>query len=133
MAPRKRRAAGRRSPCPLSCALEVVGDRWSLLVVRDLLFTRKRTYNELLRSPEAVASNILAERIRRLLACGILRRTVYSRRPRRYAYALTPRGRGLLPVLQEIVLWSRDHLPGTGTPPPEALPRRARPKARTKA
>jgi DNA-binding HxlR family transcriptional regulator len=92
--------------------LDVIGDKWSLLVVRDLLHGR-RTFGDLLESPERIPTNLLADRLRRLEAEGIVERSAYQERPVRYAYALTPKGEGLGEVLLAMVKWGRKHIPGT--------------------
>jgi DNA-binding HxlR family transcriptional regulator len=100
-----------RSPCAIATSLDIVGDKWSLLVVRDLLHG-KRTYGELALSPEHIPTNILAERLERLLSAGIVTRTPYQQRPVRYAYTLTPKGRALGDVLLAFVRWGKQHIPG---------------------
>lgn len=101
-----------RSPCAVANSLDIVGDKWSLLVVRDL-FYGKRTYGELADSPEHIPTNILADRLKRLEAAGIVSSTPYQQRPVRYAYALTPKGRDLGDVLRAFVRWGKRHIPGT--------------------
>jgi DNA-binding HxlR family transcriptional regulator len=101
-----------RSPCPVANSLDIVGDKWSLLVVRDLLHG-KRTYKELADSPERIPTNILADRLRRLEEAGIVGSTPYQQRPVRYAYTLTPKGRELGDVLRAFVRWGKRHIPGT--------------------
>jgi DNA-binding HxlR family transcriptional regulator len=103
-----------RSPCAVANSLDLVGDKWSLLVVRDL-FYGKRTYGELVDSPEHIPTNILADRLKRLEAAGIISSTPYQQRPVRYAYALTPKGRDLGDVLRAFVRWGKRHIPGTVT------------------
>ena len=103
-----------RSPCAVASSLDIVGDKWSLLVVRDLLYG-KRTYGELANSPEHIPTNILADRLKRLEAAGIVSSTPYQQRPVRYAYALTPKGRDLGDVLLAFVRWGKRHIPGTVT------------------
>jgi DNA-binding HxlR family transcriptional regulator len=98
--------------------LDLLGDRWTLLVVRDLLFVGARHFGDFLRSPEGIPTNILTERLRRLECAGLVTRTVYRRHPPRYEYQLTERGRDLLPVLREMIRWANRHIPGTATPPP---------------
>ncbi len=102
----------KRSPCAVANSLDVVGDKWSLLVVRDLLHG-KRTYGELVNSPERIPTNILAERLKRLEAAGIIVSTPYQEHPRRYAYTLTPKGIALGDVLLAFVRWGQEHIPGT--------------------
>ncbi len=114
---------GERSRCPIANALDVVGDRWTLLVVRDLLLFRKVRFNELLDSAEGIPTNILADRLRRLQAAGVVEKTAYQTRPPRYEYRLTPRGADLLAILREMVAWSNRHIAGTGRPPTAFLER----------
>jgi DNA-binding HxlR family transcriptional regulator len=103
-----------RSVCPIANALDIFGDRWSLLVIRDLLHG-KSTYSELADSPEGIPSNILAERLKRLEAHGIVEASAYQERPVRYAYTLTPKGQALSEVLVAMVAWGKRHIPGTRT------------------
>ena len=103
-----------RSACAVANSLDVVGDKWSLLVVRDLLHG-KRTYGELAASPEGIPTNILAERLKRLEGAGIIVSAPYQQHPTRYAYTLTAKGRALGDVLLAFVRWGRQHIPGTVT------------------
>lgn len=103
-----------RSACAIANSLDIVGDKWSLLVVRDLLHG-KSTYGELASSPEHIPTNILAERLKRLESAGIIVSTPYQQRPTRYAYTLTPKGSALGEVLLAFVRWGRQHIPGTVT------------------
>jgi len=103
-----------RSACAIANSLDIVGDKWSLLVVRDLLHG-KRTYGELALSPEHIPTNILADRLERLTGAGIVTRTPYQQRPVRYAYTLTPKGSALGEVLRALVRWGKQHIPGTMT------------------
>jgi len=121
-----------RSMCAVASSLDVVGDKWSLLVVRDLLYG-KRTYGELANSPERIPTNILAERLRRLEAAGIIASTPYQEHPRRYAYTLTPKGRALGDVVRAFVRWGKEHLPGTvilNEAPASGAPARSAPRPR---
>lgn len=111
-----------RSPCPIATTLDIVGDKWTLVIVRDLL-TGKRRYGEFLASPEGIPTNILADRLKRLTAAGLVEKRPYQDRPVRYEYRLTGKGTGLHPVLQEICRWANRHFPGTW-PPPESFMRR---------
>ncbi len=101
-----------RSACAVANSLDILGDKWSLLVVRDMLHG-KRTYGELALSPERIPTNILADRLERLVGAGIVSRTPYQQRPVRYAYTLTPKGSALGDVLLEFVRWGKQHIPGT--------------------
>lgn len=100
-----------RSPCPIACTLDVLGDKWTLLVVRDLFAGMKR-YGEFAGGLEKIPTNILAERLQRLEAAGLITSAPYQDNPPRYEYLLTPAGQALRPVMQEIVNWGRRHRPG---------------------
>src|SRR5262244_4580414 len=101
-----------RSLCPIANALEVIGDKWSLLIVRDL-FHGKATYGELANSFEKIPTNILADRLARLEAAGIITKSPYQERPVRYAYTLTEKGVALGDILHALVKWGKRHIPGT--------------------
>ena len=103
-----------RSSCAVASTLDLIGDKWSLLVIRDLLHG-KRTYGEILQSPEGIPTNILADRLARLEQAGIIESAPYQERPVRYAYTLTPKGRDLGDVVLALVRWGRKHIPGTRT------------------
>jgi DNA-binding HxlR family transcriptional regulator len=103
-----------RSACAVANSLDIVGDKWSLLVVRDLLYG-KRTYGELVNSPERIPTNILADRLKRLEGAGIIASAPYQEHPLRYAYTLTPKGSALGDVLLAFVRWGKQHIPGTVT------------------
>jgi DNA-binding HxlR family transcriptional regulator len=90
----------------------VVGDRWSLLVIRDLLFGKTR-YGDFLESPEKIPTNILAERLKRLEREGLLRRVPYSEHPPRVEYVLTDEGRSLARAIDALAEWGLEHFPGT--------------------
>lgn len=107
---------GHRSGCPIATTLDVVGDKWSLIIVRDMIIGKSR-YNEFLDSPEGITTNILADRLKRLEGAGLVVREAYQTNPTRYAYRLTDKGEGLTPVLQEISRWANRYYPGTWTPP----------------
>jgi len=96
----------RRSGCPLSVSLEVFGDRWSLLIVRDLMVRGLRTFGEFQSSGEGIATNILADRLKKLEAAGVIGRETEEHDGRRVNYRLTEKGIGLAPVLLEIFVWS---------------------------
>jgi DNA-binding HxlR family transcriptional regulator len=98
-----------RSHCPVNFALEAFGDRWALLILRDIVFRGKRTYGEFLKSEEGFATNILASRLDHLLAEGILRREGDEADGRKAIYSLTEKGLDLIPLVFEMVLWSARH------------------------
>lgn len=102
-----------RSDCAIAATLDIVGDRWSLLVVRDLLFGDEQRYGDLAASAEGMPTNTLADRLRKLTDAGIVEREQYSSRPPRYSYRLTDQGRALAPVLDAIATWGTTYIPGT--------------------
>ena len=100
-----------RSHCPVNFGLEAFGDRWALLIVRDIVFRGKKTYGEFLKSEEGFASNILASRLEHLVAHGILQKDGDAADGRKGLYSLTEKGLDLLPIVFEMVLWSSRHDP----------------------
>jgi DNA-binding HxlR family transcriptional regulator len=120
----------RRSRCPIASTLDLVGDKWSLLVIRDMLHGKK-TYGELRDSPEGIPTNILADRLKRLEEAGLIVSAPYQERPVRYAYTLSKKGAALGDILLALVRWGKNHIPGTQTlkelgsnSPPKAQGRR---------
>ena len=105
----KKPAAGRRSGCPLNASVEMLGDRWSLLIIRDMMVRGYRTFKEFLSSDERIATNILADRLRRLESYGIIRARPDPSDRRKLHYLLTAKGMDLAPVLTEMVLWAAAH------------------------
>src|ERR1700674_3455892 len=99
----------RRSECPLNASVEMLGDRWSLLIIRDMMLRGFRTFKEFLESHEKIATNILADRLRKLEAHGIITSKRDPSDGRKQIYSLTPKGIDLAPVLTEMVLWSAAH------------------------
>jgi DNA-binding HxlR family transcriptional regulator len=104
----------KRSGCPINLTLEVVGDKWSLLVIRDMMFGNRRHFRELLtKSDEGISSNILADRLKTLLEQGIIRRDDDPSHKQKGIYSLTERGIELLPVLAQMSAWGYKYLPVT--------------------
>ena len=103
-----------RSGCPINLTLEVVGDRWSLLIIRDMIFGNRRHFRELLlNSEEGIASNILADRLKKMEAAGLIGAEPYQERPLRHKYVLTEKGRDLGEVLASLAKWGKKHVRGT--------------------
>jgi DNA-binding HxlR family transcriptional regulator len=102
-----------RSECPINLTLEILGDKWSLLILRDMIFSGKRHFRDLLRSQEGIASNILAERLKRLVAQGLLTRAEDPSHKQKAIYSLTPMAIELVPVFAHIGAWGRKHLPAS--------------------
>ena len=103
----------RRSHCPISFALDNFGDKWSLLIVRDLMLYKKKSYGEFLASDEGIATNILANKLRSLEDDGMIKKMPNQNDKRKVLYALTEKGIDLAPVLMQMMLWSAKHDPHT--------------------
>jgi len=99
-----------RSVCPISSALDVVGDKWSLLIIRDLLIRGPRTYSQFLESPERISTNILASRLELLTCLKLIERSSPESASRNNAFRLTEAGAALRPVLEALAKWAGSHL-----------------------
>jgi DNA-binding HxlR family transcriptional regulator len=108
-------ATALRSLCPVANALDLLGDRWTLLVIRDL-FADKHRFGDFAASSEHIPTNILAERLKRLERAGLVASEPYQHHPPRFAYSLTPRGRELRPILDALAIWGLEQFPGTRRP-----------------
>jgi DNA-binding HxlR family transcriptional regulator len=106
---KKKRLGSRRSDCPINLVLETVGDSWSLLLVRDLMFYGRKSFKEFLDAGEKIATNILTDRLNRLEATGIIKRRRDPSDARRTVYHLTEKGIDLAPMLVEMILWAATH------------------------
>jgi DNA-binding HxlR family transcriptional regulator len=107
----EKRKPGRRSACPVSVSLEIFGDRWSLLIIRDMMVRAYRTFREFQQSGEGIATNILADRLRKLEAAGIITSEAEKQDRRKLNYRLTKKGIDLAPVLLELLIWGARHEP----------------------
>lgn len=101
----------KRSDCPISCSLDVIGDKWSLLVIRDLLFAGECTYGDFLKSKEGIATNILANRLQTLEESGLIEKLDHPDSKSKVLYRLTKKGVELLPVLVEMAIWAEKYFP----------------------
>lgn len=99
-----------RSDCPISSALDIVGDKWSLLIVRDIMMNGKNTYNEFLKSAEKIATNVLADRLVMLETTGIITKEEHPDSKAKIYYKLTEKGIDLLPIIIELTLWADEYL-----------------------
>ena len=106
---RKKAGRKRRSGCPLNASVEMLGDHWSLLIIRDMMLRGARTYKAFLECYEGIATNILADRLRKLAAHGIIVAEPDPSDGRKVIYLLTKKGIDLAPVLTEMVLWAAAH------------------------
>ncbi|TGD82742.1 winged helix-turn-helix transcriptional regulator [Hymenobacter wooponensis] len=100
-----------RSTCPISTALDVLGDKWTLLILRDMVFAGKSTYGQFLQSAEKMATNILADRLAVLESQGILTKAVAADKKSKFTYRLTEKGVDTVPLIIELVLWGAKHCP----------------------
>jgi DNA-binding HxlR family transcriptional regulator len=107
----------RHSGCGLAYSLDIFGDKWTLVVVRDLIFTGKRYFGEFMASPEKMASNILSDRLKRLEESGIVSKTQDPENESKFIYELTQKGKELIPLVLEIMIWGAKHDPNSNTPP----------------
>ncbi|WP_089261245.1 winged helix-turn-helix transcriptional regulator [Maribacter sedimenticola] len=103
------KALKRRSQCPISSSLEIWGDKWSLLIIRDLMFNKKLTYGDLLKTEEKISTNILANRLVMLENHGLIQKLVHPESKAKVLYQLTPKGVDLIPVIVEINLWAEKY------------------------
>lgn len=105
-----------RTGCPIASTLDIVGDRWSLVIIRSMVMGA-RSYSDFLAMPEKISTNILADRLKRLEEAGIVARTQARQGQTRGAYALTAKGGGLVPALQALARWGEAELPDRWTSP----------------
>lgn len=103
----------RRSDCPISCALDLIGDKWTLVVLRDLLFFNKTKFDEFLESPEKISTSVLTDRLHKLERAGLIEKAPYSSHRLRMSYSPTEKGKTLAPVLNEIVRWAKRNIENT--------------------
>jgi len=111
-----KKVPSRRSDCPIARALDFVGDKWTLVVLRDIIMARRRYFQELLAGNEAIASNILASRLKQLEAAGMITRRRDPAQARRVIYEPTGKALDLLPVMIELIRWGMKHDPSATAP-----------------
>ena len=100
----------KRSACPISCTLDILGDKWSLLIIRDMMFADKSTYGDFLKSAEGIATNILASRLQNLEENGLVNKLEHPESKAKVLYKLTPKAIDLLPMILEIHFWADKYL-----------------------
>jgi len=106
-----------RSNCPINYLLELFGDKWTLLVIRDLMFKEKRYFGEFLQSDERISTNILANRLQSLEAHGVITKKMDEKNRSKIIYSLTAKGKDMLPIMLEVTQWSSQYDALTNTPP----------------
>lgn len=99
-----------KSNCPINCALEIIGDQWTLLIIRDMAVLKKRNYQDFLTSEENISTNILADRLKKMLEVGLITKKTDAINKKKINYKLTSMGIDLIPVLISIATWSNKHL-----------------------
>lgn len=109
-----------RSECPIASSLDIFGDRWTLIILRDMLVGKSK-FSEFLTSAENIATNVLCKRLELIEGAGLADRIVYQQRPTRYEYKLTEKGKALLPILQQMCKWGNQYMPETWVPPAEFM------------
>lgn len=105
----------RRSLCPITCTLDLIGDKWTLIILRDILFFKKSRFEEFLQSPEKISTNILTDRLNKLEADGLVKKAPYGSHKNRMAYKATEKGKSLTPVMKAIVKWGLANIEHTVT------------------
>jgi DNA-binding HxlR family transcriptional regulator len=127
----------RRSNCPIACSLDLIGDKWSLLILRDLIFMKKTRFEEFLESPERISTNILTDRLHKLEKAGLVEKAPYGNHRLRMAYSATAKGKTIVPILKEFAVWGGANFDATvrGNPalPKEELDALLRPARPTTA
>ncbi len=111
-----------KTGCPIACALDIVGDHWTLLIVRDLMLSDRHEYKDLLSADEGISSNILSDRLSKLTKAGIVASAPHPKSARRKLYYLTEMGKGLIHILLDIARWADKHLDDRVDIPPEKRP-----------
>lgn len=106
-----------RSPCPLANGLEILGDKWTLLIIRDLMFTNRREFGHFLQAGEGISTNILADRLERLQKYGLISKAPHPAHGKKYIYTLTDKGVKLAPTILEFTRWAINEIDNTFVPP----------------
>ncbi|GAA0559140.1 winged helix-turn-helix transcriptional regulator [Chitinophaga japonensis] len=120
-----------RSNCTISCTLDILGDKWTLLVLRDMIFEERSSYREFMSSEEGIASNILADRLALLEREGLVTKKVSAANKSKFIYTLTEKAIPILPLMAELVLFGATYFDFTSTRPPELLEQLRKSKAAT--
>lgn len=106
----------KRSSCPIATALDVIGDKWTLLILRDIGLFDKHKNKDFQDAGERIPTNILADRLKVLVECGLVKKQLYQDRPPRFEYHLTDAGKDMIPVIQAMAVWANRHIKGVKMP-----------------
>lgn len=109
-------ASCERSRCPIANTLDIIGDKWSLLIIRDMLMLGAGQYQDFLKAPEGISTNILADRLKKLEINGLIEKEIYQTKPVRHLYRLTKKGEDLRPLMLEMVKWGGAYVDGAFAP-----------------
>ena len=110
------KSVAKRSLCPIATTLDIVGDKWTLLIIRDVGLFGKHKYKDFQEAGEKIPTNILASRLKWLVKYGLIAKRLYQDNPARYEYHLTESGKGLLPVIKSMALWAGENIKGIEIP-----------------
>lgn len=110
-----------RSKCPITNTLDLIGDKWTLIIIRDMVFLKKSQFGDFINSGEGISTNILTDRLKKLEQYGIIKKSTYQENPVRYEYHLTEIGESLQPLLMEFISWGTKHIEGVYVPTKEDL------------
>ena len=110
------KTVSKRSLCPIATTLDIVGDKWTLLIIRDVGLFDKHKNKDFQEAGEKIPTNILANRLKLLVEYGLVEKRLYQDNPVRYEYYLTGAGKGLLPVIQSMAVWAKKHIIGMKVP-----------------
>lgn len=103
----------RRSNCPVACALDIIGDKWTILIIRDMRFFGKSRFEDFLASPEKISTNILTARLKKMEEAGLVEKSPYGAHSRRMDYKLTEKGNSLAEIVGQIYVWGKKNIPDT--------------------
>ncbi|MCG9875294.1 MAG: helix-turn-helix transcriptional regulator [Leptospiraceae bacterium] len=103
----------KRSNCPIACSLDIFGDKWSLLIIRDIHYSNKHRFEEFLQSKEGISTNILTDRLKKLESIAIIIKTKYSSHENRMNYLLTEKGKKIIPIIESMIEWGLENIEGT--------------------
>jgi DNA-binding HxlR family transcriptional regulator len=105
-----------RSGCPIACGLDILGDKWTLLIIRDLLLFQRNEFGQFADADEGISSNILSDRLAQLVQRGLINKTPHPEHGKKFIYSLTDKGLSLAPVLVELSIWAHENIEGVGLP-----------------
>jgi DNA-binding HxlR family transcriptional regulator len=105
----------RRSNCPIACTLDLIGDKWTILIVRDMFFFGKCRFEDFLDSPEKISTNILTARLKKMEESGLITKNPYGTHSQRMDYKLTQKGSSLAEIVRQITVWGKENIPDTKT------------------